>query len=374
LLAREFNPANYDPDAWLDLAEAAGMEYVCFTTKHHDGFCLWDTAETDYNVMNSPYGRDVLAMLAEACHRRSFPLCLYHSVVDWHHPNYPNQNRSHELPEPEAGDEPDFDRYLAFLRAQVVELCTRYGEIHGFWWDMNVTGRREPEINDLIRSLQPKAVINNRGFDDGDFGTPERDYEAESSELRAYDRLTEHCQAVGRESWGYRVDEDYYADRYLMQSIDRALARGANYLLNVGPKPNGTISGEDTRILRRIGGWYRAVREAFDDTEPASSLTDNRDVLLTRRDDTLYVHLYREPRTTRVLLRPIDAVPRAATLLNTGKPVEARVEFVPSQFLEHGDRVPYLRLRDLPVNELLDTVLVIRLEFDDLTQAAQMPG
>jgi alpha-L-fucosidase len=93
-LAGQFNPVRFDPDAWLDLAEEAGMQYLCFTTKHHDGFCLWDTAGTDYNVMNSPYGRDILAILAEACHRRGFPVSLYYSAVDWQHPNYPNQGRS----------------------------------------------------------------------------------------------------------------------------------------------------------------------------------------------------------------------------------------------------------------------------------------
>jgi alpha-L-fucosidase len=178
--------------------------------------------------------------------------------------------------------------------------------------------------------------------------------------------MTEHCQAVGRESWGYREDEDYYADRYLMQSIDGGLAKGANYLLNVGPMADGTISAEDTRILRKIGGWYHAVREAFDGTEPASDLIDNPDVLLTRRGNTLYVHLYREPRTSRVLLRPINVLPRQATLLNTGQEIEARVEFIPTQFLEHQNRHPYLRLRNLPVNELLDTVMVVKLEFDQL--------
>ena len=364
-LAQQFNPVKYDPEAWLDLAEAAGMEYICITAKHHDGFCLWDTAETDYNVMNAPYGKDILRMLADACHRRDFPLSFYYSVVDWYHPNYPNQNRSHELVGPEEGDEPDFDRYKEFLRNQGRELCTQYGELHGFWWDMNVTGDRDPSINDMIRSLQPKAVINNRGFDEGDYGTPERDYDASIGGVRAYEKLTEHCQAVGRESWGYREEEDYYADRYLMQSVDRALTKGANYLLNVGPMLDGTIAPENDRTLRKIGGWYHAVKEAFDGTEPASDMVDNRDVLLTRKGNTLYVHLSEEMRLTRVLLRPITSMPRRATLLNTGEEVEARVEYVPSQFLERQNRKEFLRLRNLPVNELLDTVLVVKLEFDD---------
>jgi alpha-L-fucosidase len=102
-LQQHWNPVKFDPDAWLDLAEAAGMKYLCFTTKHHDGFCLWDTKLTDYNTMNTPYGKDVLKMLADACQRRKFPLCLYYSIADWHQPNYPNQGRHHELP-PQPGD------------------------------------------------------------------------------------------------------------------------------------------------------------------------------------------------------------------------------------------------------------------------------
>ena len=361
-LIRDFNPVRFDPDAWLDLAQAAGMEYLCVTTKHHDGFCLWDTDQTDYSVMHTPYGKDILALLAEACHRRSVPLCLYYSVVDWHQPNYPNQDRSHELPGPGPDDEPDIDRYMAFLKAQVRELCTRYGEIACFWWDMNVTGVVDPSINAMIRHLQPNALINNRGFDDGDFGTPERDYDASIDEAPAFDRPTEACQSVGIESWGYKRDEDYYTDGHLIRSIDKYMARGANYLLNVGPMADGTIPPEPTRILRTVGDWYGRVREAFD-AEPASHLTVNRDVLLTRRGNTLYVHLHKVPATSRVVLKPMDKLPRAATLLNTGEPVEVGVDLLPTQYVDYR---PYLRLRNLPVNELSNTALVIKLEFDAL--------
>ena len=173
--AAQFNPTKFDPEVWLDVMQGAGIEYICLTTKHHDGYCLWDTKQTDFKVTNSPYGKDILALLAASCQRRKIPFCLYHSVVDWHHPNYPNQGRSHELAGSLPGDEPDMDRYTEFLRAQVRELCTEYGKIHGFWWDMNVTGIRDTSINEMIRELQPDAIINNRGFDEGDFGTPERD-------------------------------------------------------------------------------------------------------------------------------------------------------------------------------------------------------
>lgn len=362
-LQAQWNPVRYNPDEWLDLAEEVGMRYVCLTTKHHDGFCLWDTKQTDFNTMNTPYGKDIVGMLAEACHRRGFPLCLYYSCADWHHPNYPNQGRHHELPGPLPGDEPDHARYLEYLKAQVEELCTQYGEIHGFWWDMNVEKHVDPSINQRIRELQPKAVINNRGYDEGDFGTPERDYDQGADAPLTFERPTEACQSVGIESWGYRVDEDYYTDRHLQRSLDKYLARDANYLLNVGPTVDGRIAEKPAAILKRLGKWYRSVRESFEGVEPASSLVANREVLLTRRGNTVYVHLYRDPVGEAVKLKPLAVAPRKATLLNTGEPVDFAVELVPSDHVEHK---PYLRLRGLPVNEWANAVLVVKLEFADL--------
>ena len=361
-LIDRFNPTAYDPDVWLDLAVEAGMEYVCFTTKHHDGFCMWDTDETSFNVMNSPYGKDILRALSEACHRREMPLCLYYSVVDWHHPNYPTQGKSHELPAPEPSDTPDAAKYLAYLKAQVRELCTRYGEIHGFWWDMNRLDHGDKSLNDMIRSLQPKAVINNRGFDEGDFGTPERDFKPSLEDVQSFNRPTEACQSVGAESWGYRAEEDYFSDRFLIESIDKTLAKRGNYLLNVGPDARGGIPPQATRMLRNVGAWYGKVRDAFDQAEPASHLIENRDVLLTRKGKSLYVHLFRYPSSEAVALAPIKTMPRRAVLLNTGAPVRACVDLLPSRF---RDGKECLRLRGLPVNDLTDTVMVVRLDFEE---------
>jgi alpha-L-fucosidase len=367
-LASQWNPAKYDPNAWLDLAEAAGMKYICLTTKHHDGFCLWDTKQTRFNTMNTPYGKDIVRMLADACHRRGVPLCLYYSIADWNHPTYPNEGRHHELP-PQTGDRPDWQEYLKFLRAQVRELCTQYGEIHGFWWDMNVPKHVDRSINDTIRQLQPKAVINNRGFDEGDFGTPERDYEKDESV--AFAKPTEACQSVGIESWGYRKDEDYYTDRHLLRSVDRYLARDANYLLNVGPMADGQIPPEAVAILERVGRWYANVKESLEGVVPASQLTSNRNVLLTRRDNTVYVHLHRDPVCAAVKLKPLRTMPRKATLLNTGKPVRCAVDLLPSEHVEHE---PCLRVAGLPVDELSNTVLVVKLEFDSLPDAGSGEG
>ena len=361
-LAEQWNPVKFDPEAWLDLAAEAGMQYVCLTTKHHDGFCLWDTQQTPYNTMNTPYGKDVLKMLATACQRRGVPLCLYYSIADWHHSNYPNQGRHHELP-PQAGDQPDLMKYLEFLRKQVRELCTDYGEIHGFWWDMNVDQHVDPSINDMIRKLQPTAVINNRGFDDGDFGTPERDYETTGEELLCFSKRTEACQSVGTESWGFRRDEDYYSDRHLLRSIDKYLARDANYLLNVGPQADGAIPDQAVEILRRIGQWYQAVKESLADVQPASHLTSNRNVLITRRDNVLYVHAHKDPISEAIKLKPLTVLPRSATLLNTRQPIRVKADMTPS---DHVEQKAYLRLAGLPVNEVANSVPIAKLEFDEL--------
>ncbi len=362
-LAEEWNPVNFDPDAWLDIMQEAGMEYLCFTAKHHDGFCLWDTKQTTYNTMNTPYGRDIVGMLAEACHRRGVPLCLYYSCVDWHHPNYPNQGRHHELPAPVPGSEPDLARYMEFVRAQVRELCTNYGEISGFWWDMNVDQHVDPSINSMIRELQPSAVINDRGYDKGDFGTPERDYDLDAEQSPEIPRLTEACQSISSESWGFRVDDSLYTDRHLLRSLDKYLAVGANYLLNVGPRPDGVIDSSYADVLRRIGQWLGQVKESLYDVTPASKLTTNRDILLTRRGNTLYVHLYKDPQSDCVKLGPIRLVPRSAKLLNTGQTVKFTVDMPPSECLRGS---PILCLHDLPVNQLANTVMVVKLEFDDL--------
>lgn len=357
-LARQWNPEKFNPDQWLDLLEETGMKYICITTKHHDGFCLWDTKQTSYNTMNTPYGKDIIGLLAEACHRRKIPLCLYYSIADWHHPNYPNQGRHHELP-PQPQDRPDWDKYIEFLKAQVRELCTNYGEIHGFWWDMNVPEHHDPTVNQMIRQLQPNAVINNRGFDEGDFGTPERDFERDDS--IAFDRPVEACQSVGIESWGYRKDEDYYTDRHLMRSIDRYLARDANYLLNVGPDATGMIPDESTAILKRVGKWYNSVKESLENVEPASLLTTNRNVMLTRSNRTLYVHLNKDAIGNVVKLKPLNVAPIKATLLNDSRKIDFKVRFTPS---DHNEQKAYLSLKNIPANELCNTVPVIRLEFD----------
>ena len=368
LLKDQFNPVSFNPDAWLELMQASGMEYLCITTKHHDGFCLWDTAQTPFNVMQSPYGRDIIGAIADACHRRGVPLCLYYSIADWHHPNYPNLGRHHELPSALPGDRPDWDAYMAFLVAQVRELCTNYGTLHGFWWDMNVPELHDPSVNAMIRGLQPLAVINNRGFDQGDFSTPERHV----PDSRRFTKLTEACQSVGRESWGYRADEDYYTPSHLEHSIARMVAMGGNYLLNVGPKGDGTIPEASASLLRRVGSWYGSVREGLT-AEPAPHLVNDPSLNVTREGDNVYIVVPSSTESSSVGLRPIATLPNSAMLMNTGMPVETCVDLTPRGWYEQwnegvreadgGTPLPYLRLRGLPIGRAEGEPLVIRLSF-----------
>lgn len=368
-LIHKFNPVQFDPDVWLDQFEKAGVEFICITTKHHDGFCLFDTEYTDYNIMNTPYKKDIIAMLADACQRRGIPLGLYYSIPDWHHHNYPNQGRHHEMFGPRAGDAPDQEKYLEYAKNQIHELCTNYGEIHQIFWDVNVLEWEEAEVNEMIRSLQPAAIINDRGPSKGDFKTPERHV----PDGKEFNSPTMAVQSMGRESWGYKKDEDYYSHKYLMQSIDKVMAMGGNYMLNVGPKSDGTIAEEDLKGLNKIGKWYNTIKESFTNTVPASTMVDRdemmmggktviRDeVFLTRKGNIIYVHLPRDPQSTAVILKPLDIMPEKVTLLNTGQVLEAAVDVTPWHWREK----PYLRIRNLPVNKLSDTVMVIKLEFDE---------
>jgi alpha-L-fucosidase len=363
-LANSFNPTAFDPEAWLDLAERAGMQFVCITTKHHDGFCMWDTKETDYNIMNTPYGQDALKLFADACHNRGMDLGLYYSQPDWHHPNYPNLGRHHEMSWLRPSDQVDEEKYLAYVERQVRELLTQYGKITHFFWDVNVASFHKPELNDLVRELQPGILINDRGPSEGDYVTPER----KLPEGGVFEKPTIAIQSTGRESWCYRENEDYYSHLFLMQSIARTLTMGGSYSLNIGPDALGRICKEDKETLAVIGNWYNRVREAYEDTIPCTYMLQddgnqiNYDsVFLTRSRNTIYVSACDSLQTCGIMLHPFNKQPERATLLNDGRDVSCIVDVVPWRWRGR----PALRLTNLPVNEFPGEPLVIKLEFGD---------
>ncbi|MBR4125755.1 MAG: alpha-L-fucosidase, partial [Victivallales bacterium] len=318
------------------------------------GFCMWDTKQTDYNIMNTPYHKDVLAMLAEACHRRDIRLGLYYSCPDWHHPNSLNFGHHHQLPQPNPDDQPDLLKYIDFVQQQVVELCSNYGTISEFFWDIPQE-MNFPQLNETIRRLQPECLINDRGYGPGDYSTPEREIPVG----KGFTRPTEACDSVGRCSWGYRANEDYFAPVAVMRKIDMILSRGGNFLLNVGPKPDGTIPDEAKDILRKVGMWFKAVRESYDAEpfafdEPAGNMTFTR-----KADGTLYVH-FPEGLMTSGFELPCDQNPKAVTLLNNGQTLPAKVEVMPSHALQ--GRMD-LHVFGLDTEKLSGAVPVIKVEW-----------
>lgn len=359
-LMNEFNPVKYDPDEWVRLAKDAGMEYICFTTKHHDGFCMFDTKYTDFNIMNTPYHRDVLKELSEACARGGLALSLYYSNPDWDYKYGYNSHSSHQMPE--KGDVEDIEKLKEFQKNQIRELLTNYGKIYTFFWDIP-TNISDPSMNEFIRSLQPDILIDDRGWGDkGDFSTPERFV----PDGHKFERMTEACQSVGEQSWGYCADEDYFTNRYLTASIDKIRAMDGSYLLNVGPMPDGRIPERSAEIVRRVGKWYNSVKEAFD-AEPY--LLENRGLVCTKRGSTLYVHIPDGLNARGLTLKPIDVLPKSVTLLNDGRSLKYSITTrpedkgwsAPDNILRHQT----LHIFDMPADEFADETMVLRIELDE---------
>lgn len=358
-LMNSFNPTAYDPDEWVALAKNAGMEYICFTAKHHDGFCMFDTKYTDFNIMNTPYGRDILKELSDACKRGGLKLSIYYSNPDWDYKYGYNSKSSHQMPEP--NDVEDIERLKEFQKNQIRELLTNYGDIYTFFWDIP-TRIADPSMNGFIRSLQPGILIDDRGWNDkGDFSTPERSV----PDGGKFERYTEACQSVGQQSWGYCRDEDYFTTRFLTSSIDRIRVKDGSYLLNVGPMPDGRIPERAADIIRRVGSWYNSVKESFD-AEPCAVL-DNRSLLTTKRGSTLYVHIPDGLVSSGLTLKPIDVRPKSVTLLNDGRKLKYDIVTRPEDkdWTTQLLRRQTLHIFDLPAEEFEKETMVLKIELDD---------
>lgn len=354
----EFTAEKFSADHFIDVAESAGAEYIVITTKHHDGFCLWNTKTTDFNVMNTPAKRDVLAELAVACKRRGMKLGFYFSNPDWHQPFAHNAASTHQIPL-QPGDVPDAAKYIAYVKEQVTELLTNYGEIVCFFWDIP-TGIDRPEMDELVRTLQPGIMINDRGWGNKatcDYSTPERDYE-----WALGNRHVEACDAVGVNSWGYRVNEDYRTLGYLSRNIDRYLSTGGNYLLNVGPKADGAIPDEAQACMAAVGRWYRHVRESYRGVQAVTNMTELADVGVTRRGADVYLHFKKPILATGLFLPKFDSVPVEAVVLNTGTRLKAVVEMAPWKW-NTPDAKPMLHLIGIPADQLANEAVVLRLRY-----------
>ena len=309
-----FDPDLYDPEEWAEAAAYAGMRYVVLTTKHHEGFCLWDSALTDYKVTNTPCGKDLLRPFVEAFRAKGIKIGFYHSLIDWHHPDF-TVDRVHPMRNNEAARaanaQKDTGRYAAYLRGQVRELLTNYGQIDYLFFDFSYPGEdgkgrddwESEELLAMVRELQPEILVNDRldlmdvpgGFD---FITPEQVMVRSQPEIDGQPVLWETCQTFSG-SWGYHRDEDTWKSvKQLLVLLIDTVSKNGNLLLNVGPTSRGEFDDRALDCLEGMGSWLRRHGRAIYGCGAApAEFAVPQDCRLTYNAETnrLYVHVLNWP-------------------------------------------------------------------------------
>ena len=309
-----FDPDLYDPAAWARMAKEAGMKYFVITTKHHDGFCLWDTKQGDYKVTNTPYGKDLIVPMVEAFRSEGLRVGFYHSLIDWHHPDFPVDLRhpmrdNHEYRE--ANKNRDVGKYAKYLHAQVRELLTEFGRIDHLFLDFSYPGEDgkgrddwgSEELVKMIRELQPEIMLNDRAdlldTDWGwDFKTPEQFMVREWVQVDGKPVLWETCQTFSG-SWGYHRDEPTWKGvEQLIGMLIGTVSKGGNLLLNVGPTARGEFDERAMERLAGMGKWMGGhSRSIYGCTQAPEEFIPPENCLLTYNPETnrLYVHLLSWP-------------------------------------------------------------------------------
>jgi alpha-L-fucosidase len=270
-----FNPIDFNPKEWVAIAKAAGMKYITITTRHHDGFSMFATKQTDWNIMDrTPYKKDVIKMLADECHKQGIKLFLYYSHLDWYQNDYfPRGNTGQYSGRPDSGN---WNKYLGFINAQLTELLTNYGEISGIWfdgmWDKRNADWQLDKTYNLIHSLQPGCMIGNNHHlspnPGEDFQMFEKDLPGKNTtgfnaESKIGSLPLETCETMN-DSWGFNLsDNNFKSVKTLVQYLVKAAGNNANFLLNIGPMPNGKIHPRFISTLKEIGKWLEKNGETI---------------------------------------------------------------------------------------------------------------
>jgi alpha-L-fucosidase len=300
-LPPQFNPTRYDAAEWVDLAKAAGAKYITITSKHHDGFAMYDSKVSNYDIVErTPYKKDVLKMLADACHTKGVKLFFYHSQLDWHHPDYyPRGETGKDAGRPESGN---WNSYIDYMNTQLTELLTNYGDIGGIWfdgmWDKPEANWRLDETYSLIHKLQPKALVgsnhHHEPFAGEDFQMFEKDLPGANT--AGFNKAgvsalpLETCETING-AWGYNAnDRNLKSTRQLVQYLARAAGNGANFLLNVGPRPDGTIQPDFVERLREMGGWLSQYGDSIYGTR-GGPIGPRSWGVTTQKKNVVYVHV-----------------------------------------------------------------------------------
>jgi alpha-L-fucosidase len=332
-LQRQFNPVKFDARRWVDVAKNAGMKYIVITSKHHDGFCLWNSAHTDWDIGGSPFApRDPLKELADACAEAGIRLCFYHSIMDWHHPDY--------LPRREwdtrSTEGAEYDRYERYMKAQLKELVSgRYGKIGILWfdgeWEGTWTHEKGKALYDYVRGLDPDIIVNNRvdtgrsgmegitreGDYRGDYGTPEQQIPATGLGAGVD---WETCMTMNN-TWGYKKNDDSWkSGADLIRKLVDIASKGGNFLLNVGPTGEGEIPAPSIERLEAVGDWMKVNGRAIYGTEanPFPEPPSWGRITRAKNDDgsdRLYLHVFDWPSDGTLKLSGLLSEPRAVQVL-----------------------------------------------------------
>lgn len=337
-----FNPQNFDAKKWVATAKAGGMKYITFVTRHHDGFSNWDTQQSDWKITNTSYGKDVLKQLAEECHKEGIKLFCYYSLLDWYHPDYQYETGNTGKGTART-QKSDWESYIRFMKAQLTELLTNYGKIDGIWFDghwdqMDKVNKTLPskvnwhydEIYKLIHALQPQCLISNNHhlapLPGEDFQAFEKDLPGKNTSGFGGHSVSqlplETCETMNN-SWGFNItDKKYKSTKALIQYLVNAAGMNANFLLNVGPMPDGTIQPEFVITLKELGDWMKKNSETIYGTR--GGLMEPQDWgVLTTKGKIWYAHIIKKPESkTSILLPNIKEKIKKCVLFETKNPLK----------------------------------------------------
>ncbi len=363
-LYERFNPVDFDADQWVRIARQSGMRYLVLVTKHHDGFSLWDSAATDYDVAGTPFGRDIVGEVSKACKQGGILFGTYYSILDWYHPDYPIRYTG-DVQKSGAS----MDRYIPFMKMQLEELVNRYGT-QILWfdgeWEKPWTHQMGMDLYAWLRGLKPDLLINNRvdkgrqGMEGkslgaqyaGDFETPEQQVGAFNTETP-----WETCITLG-EQWAWKPNDKLKSANDCIRILLQTVGGDGNLLLNVGPTPEGTIEERQVLILRDIGRWLEKYGDTVYRTRGGPVPPADWGVT-TQRGDTVFVHILKQDDASLVL-EGLPRRPISAQMYGTGTSVS----------FENGDAQTTLHLPSLD-REAVDNVVEITLEDSTAKQAAQ---
>ncbi len=364
----QFDPRKFDAKQWVRIAKNAGMKYIVITSKHHDGFAMYDTKLTHWGIMHTPWKHDPMKDLAAACKEAGIKLCFYHSIMDWHHADYAQRRPWNDVAAKQG--KPDMDRYVAFLKGQLKELLTNYGPIGILWfdgeWEDAWTQARAKDLDAYVRSLQPDIIVNNRVGKNrqgmaglsagkeilGDYGTPEQNVPANG--LPGVD--WESCMTMN-DHWGYnKNDRHWKSSQDIIRMLIDIASKGGNLLLNVGPTSEGLLPAASVERLAAIGKWMKVNGSSIYGTTASPFPKAPAWGRVTQKPGTLYLHVFAWPQDGKLAVAEAKAKIKRAYLLADASRAPLKIEAkaggvevaVPGSAPDPVASVVVLELQDAP--------------------------